>query len=88
MTLGENQNHLRFESSHVGLDFILSHFRGSIWPRTISTAATYGAQVLVYSKEEALARFKAANLLDCRINAYLIIQGLVESTDKRHILSS
>jgi hypothetical protein len=70
MTLGENQNHLRFESSHVGLDFILSHFRGSIWPRTISTAATYGAQVLVYSKEEALARFKAANLLDCRINAY------------------
>ena len=39
-------------------------------PRTISTAATYGAQVLVFSKEEALAKFEAANMLDCRINAY------------------
>jgi hypothetical protein len=53
-----------------GLVFILGHFSEPIFPRTISTAATYGAQVLVYSKEEALARFEAANLLDCRINAY------------------
>lgn len=53
-----------------GLDFILGHFSEPIFPRTISTTATYGAQVLVYSKEEALARFEAANLLDCRVNAY------------------
>lgn len=70
VTLGENQNHLRFGSSQDGLDFILRHFKEYIWPRTISTASTYGGQVLVYSKEEALARFKASNLLDCRINAY------------------
>ena len=51
-------------------DFILSHFEDPIWPRTISTHITEGRQVLVYSKEEALARFKQANYLDCRINAY------------------
>ena len=57
-------------SIEEGLDFILSHFEDPIWPRTISTHITEGRQVLVYSKEEALARFKQANLLDCRINAY------------------
>jgi hypothetical protein len=53
-----------------GLDFILRHFWEPIWPRTISTHTTHGSQVLAYNKEEALARFKQANLLDCRINAY------------------
>jgi hypothetical protein len=53
-----------------GIDFILSHFEGPIWPRKASTAATEGRQILVYSREEALARFQQANLLDCRLNAY------------------
>ncbi len=55
-----------------GLDYILSHFehQTQIWPRTISTKATEGRQVIVYSKEEALARFKQANFRDCRISAY------------------
>jgi hypothetical protein len=53
-----------------GLDFILRHLEGPIWSRTISTYTTEGKQILVYSREEALARFKKANLLDCRINAY------------------
>jgi hypothetical protein len=52
-----------------GLDFILSHFNEG-FPRTISTKTTGGRQIVVYSKEEALARFKAANYLDCKINAY------------------
>jgi hypothetical protein len=52
------------------LDFVLSHFEEPIWPRTISTHTTEGRQILVYSKEEALARYKQASLLDCRINAY------------------
>jgi hypothetical protein len=52
------------------LEFILSHFEEPIWPRTISTHATKGAQILVYSKEQAITRYKQANLLDCRINAY------------------
>jgi hypothetical protein len=53
-----------------GLDFILSHFKEGYFPRTISTKATEGRQVVVYSKQEALAWFKAANYQDCKINAY------------------
>jgi hypothetical protein len=53
-----------------GLDFILSHFEEPILPRTISTRTTEARQVLVYNREEALARFKQANFLDCRISAY------------------
>jgi hypothetical protein len=53
-----------------GLDFILSHLEEPIWPRTVSSFTTQERQILVYNKEEALARFRQANLLDCRINAY------------------
>ena len=54
-----------------GLDYILSHFHNQeLWPRTISTKATEGRQILVNSKEEAIARFVKANYLDCRISAY------------------
>src|SRR5215212_5964355 len=52
-----------------GLDFILSHFKEG-FPRTMSTKTTEGRQIIVYSKEEALAGLKAANYLDCKINAY------------------
>jgi hypothetical protein len=53
-----------------GLDFILNHFTGDLFPRTISTKATAGAQILVSNKEEALRWFEQANFLDCKINAY------------------
>jgi hypothetical protein len=53
-----------------GLDFILSHLEEPIWPRTVSSFTTQESQILVYNKDEALARFRQANLLDCRINAY------------------
>ena len=56
-----------FES---GLDYILSHFQGDLWPRTISTKATGGAQIPVRSKEEALKWFEQDNFLDCKINGY------------------
>jgi hypothetical protein len=56
-----------FES---GLDYILNHFQGDLWPRTISTKATRGAQIVVRTKEEALKRFEQADFLDCKINAY------------------
>jgi hypothetical protein len=58
-----------------GLDFLLGHFEVPVWPRTISTKLTEGRQIPVYNKEEALARFKQANLLDCRINAYPAYTG-------------
>jgi Primase X len=53
-----------------GLTYILNHFQQPLWPRTISTKATKGRQVVVSSREEALAYYTAANLLDCRISAY------------------
>ena len=52
------------------VDFILSLFQEPIWPRTVSTKTTEGRQVLVFNKDQALARFRQANFLDCRINAY------------------
>ena len=57
-------------TNEEGLDFVLSHFQEPIWPRTISTADSHGAQVLVYSKEKAVQKFAAANMLECRINAF------------------
>jgi len=62
----------KVRSIEEGLDFILSHFQGEqrLWPRKISTYATEGKQIKVRSREEALARFQQANLIDCRINAY------------------
>ena len=53
-----------------GLRYLITHFQEPIWPRTISTKTTEGRQILVYNKEEALARFKQANYLDCKICAY------------------
>jgi hypothetical protein len=40
------------------------------WPRRISTKLTEGRQILAHNKEEALGRFRQANYLDCRVNAY------------------
>jgi hypothetical protein len=57
-------------SIEQGLDLILSHFKEPIFARTMSTKTTEGRQNLVYNKEEVLARFKAANYLDCKISAY------------------
>jgi len=53
-----------------GLDYLLTHFEEPIWPRTVSTKTTQGKQIAVFNRMEALARFKQANGLDCRINAY------------------
>jgi hypothetical protein len=53
-----------------GFDFLVTHLQDPLFPRTISTKMTEGRQVLVFSREEALARFRESNFLDCRINAY------------------
>jgi hypothetical protein len=75
---GKNTCHTVTPVTHIaliqfpneGLDFILSHLSEPLWPRTVSTKATDGSQVIVKNREEALAYFKAANYLDCRISAY------------------
>jgi len=54
----------------AGLEFILTHFSAFAFPRTISTKTTQGRQVYVNNQVEALARFKQAYYMDCRINAY------------------
>jgi hypothetical protein len=55
-----------------GLDFILSHFEypEHYFPRTISTKNTHNAQVLIYSKNEAMKYFIESKFMDCRISAY------------------
>jgi hypothetical protein len=65
-----------------GLEFILSHiespiFSGditpsyfSLWPKTISTAKTEGAQIRVNSPNQAISEFYTARFLDCKVNAY------------------
>jgi hypothetical protein len=66
----DNHNHSINTPLDDGLDFILSHLEEPVWPRTVSSSTTQKRQILVYNKKEALARFRQANLLDCRINAY------------------
>jgi hypothetical protein len=54
-----------------GLDFLLAHLKNPArWPRTISTKASEGRQIPVYSKQEALSYYKYSKYLDCRISAY------------------
>ena len=50
--------------------YSLTHFIGRVWPRNISTLTTDRRQILVFNEEEAIARFKQANWMDCRISAY------------------
>lgn len=60
-------------SCNEGLDYILSRFdedQDQMWPRTISTKVTEARQIIINSREEALAYFKAANYFDCRISAF------------------
>jgi hypothetical protein len=86
-TWGANASRVDRNIIEDGLDFILGHFQDCLFPRTISTKTTEGRQVPVYNKEEALARFKQADYLDCKISAYpkyVEWQGL---TDKHQTLS-
>jgi hypothetical protein len=68
---GQGQSRALNDISPIdGLDFILAQFREPLWPRTVSTRSTEGRQLVVSSREEALARFIQSNWLDCRISAY------------------
>lgn len=51
---------------------ILRLFKGSLFPRTISSHATQGKQIPVGSIDEIFDWFKASNFVDCRINAYSV----------------
>lgn len=60
-------------SCNEGLGYILCQVddgQNQMWPRTISTKASQGRQIIINSRVEALAYFKAANYFDCRISAF------------------
>ena len=57
-------------SANANLDYILNHFQKPVFPRSISTKTTEGRQIVVYSRQEAIARFAQADFKDCRISAY------------------
>ena len=57
-------------SEENGIDFILTHLKEPLFPRTISTYTSDGRQFEVFSKEEMIKAFEQSDFLDCRINAY------------------
>ncbi len=56
------------------IDYILSHFEEPIFPREMMTATSNG-KFSVNSKEEMFKKYKEANFVDCRINAYPVHTG-------------
>jgi hypothetical protein len=71
MTLTTINKEIQIEAN---LNFILEHFNGPLFPRTIMTKAL-GYQKEVFNKYELLAYFKASDFKDCRINAYPTCTG-------------
>jgi hypothetical protein len=60
-----------------GIDFILSHFEGrqQLFPRKISTSFSNNRQFTVYNKEQILDECTKADFIDCRINAYPVLNN-------------
>jgi hypothetical protein len=59
-----------FSSIFYGVNFLLTHLSKPEFPRTIATKSTEGRQVVVFGKIQALAYYKQANYMDCRLSAY------------------
>jgi hypothetical protein len=57
-------------SIFYGVNFLLQHLAKPEFLRTIATKLTKGKQIIVASKEEALACYKDSNYMDCRLAAY------------------
>jgi hypothetical protein len=66
-----------------GLAFILEHFFSSqnepMWPGTVSSVATKGAQHTVDGNDRAMLYFEGALRKDCKISAYLKYEDLVKN---------
>jgi hypothetical protein len=61
-----------------GVKFILSHFEGrqQLFPRTMSTALSQGRQFIVYTEDQILHECEKAGFVDCRLNAYSVLEQL------------
>lgn len=67
----------RINKVEEGINFILSHFKGrqQIFPRKISTVFSSNRQFTVYNKEQILNACIKADFIDCRINAYPVLDN-------------
>ncbi|MDF0680309.1 MAG: hypothetical protein P0116_05030, partial [Candidatus Nitrosocosmicus sp.] len=67
----------RINKVKEGIDFILSHFeeRQQLFPRKISTSISNTRQFTVYNKEQILNECIEADFIDCRINAYPVLDN-------------
>jgi hypothetical protein len=67
----------RINKVKEGIDFILSHFekQQQLFPRKISTAFSYTRQFIVYNKEQILNECIKADFIDCRVNAYPVLEN-------------
>jgi hypothetical protein len=59
-----------------GIEFLFSHFEGRqrLFPRKMATLASQGKQFSVYNKEQILDTCIKSNFLDCRLNAYPVLE--------------
>ena len=57
-----------------GLEFVLGHFSGPLFPRMVSTAATRNRQKEVYDSDRAMLYFQGSLWENCRIAAFGIGQ--------------
>jgi Primase X len=64
------------------IEFIVNHSKLPVFPRTISTKLTQRSQIRVNTIQEAYARFKQADFIDCRINAYPIYADNYQGADR------
>ena len=76
-TVQNKQN--REEIVKESIEFVLSHFesRQRLFPRKMSTFASQGKQFIVYNKEQILDSCIKSKFLDCRLNAYPILEERV-----------
>jgi hypothetical protein len=73
-----NNKEERIDKVREGIRFILSHFekRQQLFPRKISTAFSGNTrQFTVYNKEQILNECIKADFIDCRINAYPVLDN-------------
>jgi hypothetical protein len=76
------KNEEREEIIKDGIHFILSHFEGRqrLFPRKMSTFTSEGKQFIVYNKEQILNACIKSNFVDCRLNAYPVLEeGLLQA---------
>ena len=61
-----------------GLEFLLTQLINETkWPRTVATKLTDNAQIIVYSKEEALKMYKDSNYMRLGHNSILYFSSII-----------